>query len=98
MGSIVIWILLPWLSFIDQSQADTTSGFVVDFRQIAPLNVYFALSTSASMAFATSIWMRGKIAVHDIIFSCWTVLILLFRVELLMGRVPMCFLIHGRLC
>lgn len=79
VGSLFVWILLPWLSFIDQSQADTTSNFVPDFRQIAPLNIFYALCSSASMAFSTSIWLRSKIAIHDIIFSCFTVSIEIFR-------------------
>lgn len=79
LGALFVWILLPWLSFIDQSQADTTSGFVPDFRQIAPLNIFYALSASASMSFSTSIWLRSKIAIHDIIFSCFTVSHDIFR-------------------
>jgi hypothetical protein len=54
---------------------------VPDFRQIAPLNIIYALSTSASMTFATSIWLRGKISVHDIIFTSFTVNLNLSRVE-----------------
>ena len=98
LGSLFIWILLPWLSFIDQSQADTTSNFVPDFRQIAPLNIFYALCASASTSFSTSIWLRSKIAIHDIIFSCFTVHYDLFRELLLMGRVRMSFPILGLEC
>lgn len=73
IGAIFLWILLPWLSVIDQSQITLTT---YDFRQVAPLNIFYALSASASASFATSILMRGKISVHDVIFSCFTVIFL----------------------
>lgn len=92
-----MWILLPWLSVVDQSQADS-SNFVVDFRQVAPLNIMFALSSSAAASFSTSIWLRGKIAVHDIIFSCFSVLYYQIRERSLTVPVPTFFPIHGRPC
>jgi hypothetical protein len=72
LGSIFAWVLMPWISVVDQAQADS-STFVADFRQIAPLNIIFALSSSAAASFSTSIWLRGKISVHDVIFSCFSV-------------------------
>lgn len=79
LGTIFVWILLPWLSVIDQSQVNLTSPTAPDFRQVAPLNIIYALSASASASFATSILLRGKISVHDVIFSCFSVLISLLR-------------------
>lgn len=73
LGTIFVWILLPWLSVIDQSQVNNSSSTTPDFRQVAPLNIFYALSASASASFATSIWIRGKISVHDVIFSCFSV-------------------------
>ena len=70
IGCIFVWILLPWLSVIEQSQITTR---ILDFRQIAPLNVFFALCASCCASFATSIWLRGKISVHDIVFSAFSV-------------------------
>ena len=80
VGAIFVWVLLPWLSVVDQNQADSAS-YVYDFRQVAPLNIIFALSSSAAASFSTSIWLRGKIAVHDIIFSCFSVRIPLVRAQ-----------------
>lgn len=88
IGAIFVWILLPWLSVIEQSQVNVVSP-TIDYRQVAPINIIYALCASASAAFATSIWIRGKISVHDIIFSCFAVVYLLFRVLLLMDRVLM---------
>lgn len=67
LGAIFVWILLPWLSTIDQSFS------TLNFNQIAPLNIWYALSSSAIASFIISIWIKGKIAVHDIIFSCFSV-------------------------
>lgn len=82
---------------MDQNQADS-STFVYDFRQVAPLNIIFALSSSAAASFSTSIWLRGKIAVHDVIFSCFSVLFVLTRVQLHTVQVPMCSLTPGQPC
>jgi hypothetical protein len=73
LGAIFVWILLPWLSVIEQSQVNIVSPTTPDFRQVAPLNIFYALSASASASFAASIWMRGKISIHDVIFSCFSV-------------------------
>lgn len=87
LGAIFIWILLPWLSVIEQSQLNT---IFLDFRQVAPINIFYALSASASASFATSIFIRGKISVHDVIFSCFSVKIYLFRVVSLTDQAPTC--------
>jgi hypothetical protein len=92
LGAIFVWILLPWLSVIEQSQVNSKS-VVLDFRQVAPLNIFYALSASAVSAFSTSVWIRGKISVHDVIFSCFSVIFSLYRVESLMDQVQMSFLI-----
>jgi hypothetical protein len=72
LGSIFVWILLPWLSVIEQAQV-TTASPIYDYRQVAPLNIFYALSASASGSFITSIFLRGKIAVHDVAFGCFAV-------------------------
>ena len=76
LGAIFVWILLPWLSVIEQSQLTTTA---LDYRQVAPLNIFYALSASASASFATSILIHGKISVHEVVFSCFSVKLNLFR-------------------
>jgi hypothetical protein len=78
LGSIFVWILLPWLSVIEQAQS-TTVAPTFDYRQVAPLNIFYALSASASGSFITSIYLRGKIAVHDVAFGCFSVHYSLFR-------------------
>jgi hypothetical protein len=87
LGAIFVWILLPWLSVIEQAQV-TTTAVTYDYRQVAPLNIFYALSASASASFMTSIWLRGKIAVHDVIFSCFSVLFMLLREPSLMDLAP----------
>jgi hypothetical protein len=91
LGAIFVWILLPWLSVIEQSQVTSGSSLVFDFRQVAPLNIFYALSASAAASFSTSIWIRGKISVHDVIFSCFSVSLILFRVESPMDPAPTSF-------
>lgn len=82
IGSLFVWALLPWLSVIDQSQllsggtvtTGTITTIIPDYRQVAPINVMFALCASAVGSFAMSILLHGKISVHEIIFSCFSVL------------------------
>lgn len=69
LGAIFIWILLPWLSTIGQGTFNTA-----DFRQVAPLNIWYALSASCCASFMTSIWIHGKISVHEIVFGCFSVI------------------------
>jgi hypothetical protein len=83
IGTIFVWILLPWISTIDQGQA------AISYIQIAPLNIWYALSASAATSFAVSILIHGKISVHDVIFSSFVVKIYLnFRVQLVMDLLP----------
>jgi hypothetical protein len=98
LGAIFVWILLPWLSTIDQSQYKITTLTQFDFRQVAPLNIWYALSASAGASFMTSVWIHGKISVHDVIFSCFSVTKYLSRVLLLMDPHQMCFLMHFQQC
>jgi len=97
IGCIFVWILIPWLSVIEQSQHVQTL-IQLDFRQIAPLNVFFALSASCCASFATSIFFHGKISVHDIVFSAFSVHINLFREVLLMEPAQTSSQIHSQLC
>lgn len=90
LGAIFVWILLPWLSVIEQSQVNNPSSTIPDFRQVAPLNIFYALCASACSSFATSIWIRGKISVHDVLFSCFSVFFGWYRAESLMELVQMC--------
>ena len=89
IGAIFVWVLLPWLSVIDQSQLGTNT--IADFRQVAPINIMFALCASASASFATSILLHGKISVHEVIFSCFSVLVPLLRELLPTALARTCF-------
>jgi len=74
VGAVFVWVLLPWLSVIDQSQLTSAANLLIpDFRQVAPINVILASCASACGAFAMSILLRGKISVHSIVFSCFSV-------------------------
>ena len=98
LGAIFVWILMPWLSVIEQSQITIVAATKVDYRQVAPMNVLFALASSSSAAFFTSVWMRGKIAIHDVTYACFSVLIFIFREPLLMVQALTCSLILSQGC
>lgn len=91
LGAIFVWILLPWLSTIGQSTS------TLNFNQIAPLNIWYALSASAVASFCCSIWIHGKISVHDIVFSSFSVHLNLRRVPSHMARLPTSSPILGQL-
>lgn len=85
VGSVFICVLLPWLSVIDQlpGMAEAT------YFQIAPLNIWLAISGSVCTSFCTSIWLHGKISNHEIVMSCFSVLVKTCRVPSLTEAAPM---------
>lgn len=62
---------MPFLSSVNMLYGDPTSNST--YLQPATLNTWFALSASASSTFAVTILLGKKIAVHDVVFSSFSV-------------------------
>jgi len=72
LGSVFIWALIPVLnslSTLTQTNSIVTNPFV----SIAPINTWFALSSSTWSAFCMSILMHKRLSVHDIAFGSFSV-------------------------